>query len=97
MPGASGEPESEVSLLAIRERALESGVHELGDAELLTLLLGTGSSGHPGGVRGLIAARGGRRHRRHRAFGAACVRGAARGRARESHALGRRDEAGASS
>jgi len=33
-------------LLAIRERALESGVHELGDAELLTLLLGTGSSGH---------------------------------------------------
>ena len=30
----------------IRERALESGVHELGDAELLTLLLGTGSAGH---------------------------------------------------
>ena len=41
-----GLPESEVSLLAIRERALESGVHDLGDAELLTLLLGTGSSGH---------------------------------------------------
>lgn len=31
---------------AIRERALESGVHDLGDAELLTLLLGTGSSGN---------------------------------------------------
>jgi len=29
----------------IRERALESGVAELGDAELVTLLLGTGSSG----------------------------------------------------
>jgi DNA repair protein RadC len=32
-------------VLAIRERALESGVHELGDAELLSLLLGTGSAG----------------------------------------------------
>lgn len=30
---------------AIRERALESGVQELGDAELLALLLGTGSVG----------------------------------------------------
>lgn len=30
---------------AIRERALESGVHELGDAELLALLIGTGSAG----------------------------------------------------
>ncbi|HYQ16051.1 MAG TPA: DNA repair protein RadC [Polyangiaceae bacterium] len=30
----------------IRERALESGVQDLGDAELLTLLLGTGSAGH---------------------------------------------------
>jgi len=34
-------------MLAIRERALESGVHDLGDAELITLLLGTGSPGHP--------------------------------------------------
>lgn len=33
-------------MLAIRERALTSGVHELGDAELITLLLGTGSAGH---------------------------------------------------
>lgn len=33
-------------MLAIRERALESGVHELGDAELICLLLGTGSAGH---------------------------------------------------
>lgn len=31
---------------AIRERALQLGVHDLGDAELLALLLGTGSSGH---------------------------------------------------
>lgn len=31
----------------IRERALQSGVAELGDAELLSLLLGTGSAGHP--------------------------------------------------
>lgn len=31
---------------AIRERALQSGVHDLGDAELITLLLGTGSAGH---------------------------------------------------
>ncbi len=30
---------------AIRERALESGVHDLGDAELLALLIGTGSAG----------------------------------------------------
>lgn len=30
----------------IRERALQSGVVELGDVELVTLLLGTGSSGH---------------------------------------------------
>jgi DNA repair protein RadC len=33
-------------VLAIRERALSSGVLELGDAELVTLLLGTGSVGH---------------------------------------------------
>ncbi len=31
---------------AIRERALQLGVHDLGDAELLALLLGTGSSGN---------------------------------------------------
>lgn len=31
---------------AIRERALESGVIDLGDAELLSLVLGTGSTGH---------------------------------------------------
>lgn len=31
---------------AIRERALQLGVQDLGDAELLALLLGTGSSGH---------------------------------------------------
>jgi DNA repair protein RadC len=37
---------TEVAVLAIRERALESGVQELGDAELITLLLGTGSVGH---------------------------------------------------
>ena len=30
----------------IRERALQSGVAELGDAELVSLLLGTGSTGH---------------------------------------------------
>lgn len=30
---------------AIRERALQSGVHDLGDAELLSLLLGTGTAG----------------------------------------------------
>lgn len=29
----------------IRERALQSGVHDLGDAELLSLLLGTGTAG----------------------------------------------------
>jgi DNA repair protein RadC len=38
--------ESEGSVLAIRERALECGVQELGDAELITLLLGTGSAGN---------------------------------------------------
>lgn len=31
----------------IRERALQSGVADLGDAELVALLLGTGSAGHP--------------------------------------------------
>lgn len=31
---------------AIRERALESGVHELGDVELLSLVLGTGTAGN---------------------------------------------------
>lgn len=30
---------------AIRERALQSGVHDLGDAELVSLLLGTGTAG----------------------------------------------------
>ena len=36
----------ENSVPAIRERALESGVQDLGDAELIALLLGTGSAGH---------------------------------------------------
>jgi DNA repair protein RadC len=33
-------------VLAIRERAMSSGVLELGDAELVTLLLGTGTTGN---------------------------------------------------
>ena len=41
MVGASGVGESEVGLLAIRERALESGVHELGDADRQLLSAGT--------------------------------------------------------
>jgi DNA repair protein RadC len=40
-------PAEESYVPEIRERALQSGVAELGDAELLSLLLGTGSAGHP--------------------------------------------------
>jgi DNA repair protein RadC len=45
----------------IRERALQSGVAELGDAELVTLLLGTGSAGRSAErvALGLLEAAGG--------------------------------------
>src|SRR6188474_755510 len=44
-PAALAAPGGTLPLPQIRERALQSGVAELGDAELVTLLLGTGRTG----------------------------------------------------